>query len=224
MKVIKRIKKAIKWRVFGIKFNMISKKNRPTGTEKGLFIDCGSNVGQGYTYFKQFFDPQHFDVLFLEPNPNCMQIVREKFSHLKNAKFLERAVWVREEKLKFFGLVEDKRGSTSTGGSVVENHNGAMYQADKEHAIEVDALSFSDLLAEQSKTYQKIVVKMDIESAEYEVLQDIIKKGTFKHICHIIVEFHSQYFQESERQHYKDLERKLISEMNAVGIGVTIWI
>jgi FkbM family methyltransferase len=223
-KIKNRILSIIKWSIFGIKFYFISKKNKPEGSKKGLFIDCGSNLGQGYTYFMQFFQPQNFDVLFLEPNPYCMKQVKEKFSYLKNAQFLERAVWVREEKLKFFGLVEDSRGSTSDGGSIISNHNGAQYQANKEDAIEVLAISFSDLLAEKSKEYQKIIVKMDIESSEYEVLMDVIAKGTLKHISHIIIEFHSQYFDVSERKNYQDLETKLITKINEKGIGLTIWI
>jgi FkbM family methyltransferase len=224
MKIIKKLRKALKWIFFDIKFRIISKKNRPNILEKSLFIDCGSNVGQGYTYFKQFFIPKYFDAVLIEPNPNCIKIAKEKFRDIKNIEFLEAAVWVRKEKLKFFGLVEDSRGNTSTGGSILENHNSVIYQADIEKAIEVDALSFSDLLIEKHKKYKNIIVKMDIESAEYEVLQDLINKGTLQFINHIIIEFHSQFFQEADRLHYKEYESKLINEMKSKGTAVTMWI
>ncbi|MFT7590760.1 MAG: hypothetical protein ACI9UJ_000672 [bacterium] len=35
------------------KVNLISKKYK---TGHNLFIDCGSNIGQGFSYFNQYFD------------------------------------------------------------------------------------------------------------------------------------------------------------------------
>lgn len=42
------------------------------GGRRGLFLDCGSNIGQGFEYFRQHFTADHFDYELFEPNPNCL--------------------------------------------------------------------------------------------------------------------------------------------------------
>lgn len=196
--------------------------NKKSG--KKLFIDGGSNLGQGYSFFRRFFSHKNYDIIFIEPNPNCMKIVRKKFGYIKNAKFLEKAIWTKEEKLSFFGLVEDSRGSTSNGGSLVENHNSSMYVSDKSQAISVDAFSLSDFLLTIESEYNTVIIKMDIESSEYEVLKDLIDKNTIKIVNHLFVEFHSQYFDVSERPFYQNLEQDLVDKICGKGIGLTRWV
>ena len=79
-----------------------------------------------------------------------------------------------------------------------------------------------DLAAEYGDRVK--VVKMDIESSEYEVLRDLLDTGAAKHITHIFIEFHSEYFKEPESSHYRSLERGWIDELEALGVGVTVWI
>lgn len=192
-------------------------------SKKKLFIDGGSNLGQGYSFFSKYFSPDKYDYIFIEPNPSCMRVIKKKFNQIRSAKFLEKAIWIKEEKLSFFGLVEDHRGNTSQGGSVLNNHNSSMYASDENRAIYVDAFSFSDFLSEIGKDYNTIIVKMDIESAEYDVLRDLIDKKTISLIDHLFVEFHSQYFEAAEQPIYRQLEKGLIHKINSTGIGFTRW-
>lgn len=39
---------------------------------RGLFIDCGSNIGQGYKYFSRYYTPDRYDFVLVEPNKNCL--------------------------------------------------------------------------------------------------------------------------------------------------------
>lgn len=191
---------------------------------KKLFIDCGTNLGQGFEYFQKYFPLQAYDAVLIEPNPNCVKVVREKYGAHKKIDILQKAVWIEDAKLKFFGLVEDQRGETSSGASVVEAHNSAMYVANKEASIEVQGFSFGDFLNLKSKEYDVIIVKLDIESAEYTVLEAIINNGSISNINHIFVEFHSQYFDAKDKQQYLDKEQLLISKMKAMQVGVSIWV
>lgn len=188
-----------------------------------LFIDCGSNLGQGYMFFKKFLPPKWYDAILVEPNPNCMKVLREKFGDYSNLEFMEAAAWVRNEKLKLFGLVEDNRGETSDGASVISNHNSSMYLSNNEEALEVCTFSLSELLLHRSQEYDHIIVKLDIESAEYEVLADLLETGAAIHIKHLFVEFHSEYFKDSEKKHYQQLEVDLVEKLKCMGVGVTLW-
>lgn len=197
---------------------------QPGKYERRLFVDCGSNVGQGYTFFKKYLPPERYDAVLIEPNPNCMKVLRENFRSYGNLEFIEGAAWTKNEKLKLFGLVEDERGETTQGGSVIADHNSAEYMANQDAALEVDAFSLGELLTNKAREYDQIVVKMDIESSEYEVLRDLLDTGAAKNITHIFIEFHSEYFKEPESSQYRALEKSLVEELRSAGVGVTIWI
>ncbi len=197
---------------------------QPDGGERRLLVDCGSNIGQGYTFFKKYLPPERYDAILIEPNPNCMKVLKEEFGSYANLEFVEGAAWTKEGKLKLFGLVEDDRGAMTQGASVVADHNSGDYVADEEAAIEVDTFSLAELLNERIGAYDQIVVKMDIESSEYEVLRDLLDTGVARNITHIFIEFHSEYFKEPESSHYRELEKSLVNELRAAGAGVTIWV
>jgi FkbM family methyltransferase len=192
--------------------------------QRRLFLDCGSNVGQGYAFFKKYLPPARYDAVLIEPNPNCIKSLEEQFGSYPNLEIMQGAAWVRNEKLKLFGLVEDDRGAMTQGASVVSDHNSDYHRANEEAALEVDAFSLSELLTRKAEDYDEIVVKMDIESSEYEVLRDLLDTGAAKHIAHIFIEFHSEYFKEPERSQHRALEKVLVDELRAAGVGVTIWI
>ncbi|MEZ4793278.1 MAG: FkbM family methyltransferase [Gelidibacter sp.] len=222
MSLKKSLRKKIRKHNFNKSLENLPKKKLKNGGKR-LFIDCGSNVGQGYEYFRTYFTPESYDVVMIEPNPNCMQIIKEKFSAQKNVEFIEAAAWIDYNPLYFYGLVEDERGKTTDGGSVITDHNSIMYEVDKRSGIQVSAISLSDLIIEKAKTYHQIVIKMDIESAEYEVLADILKTDAKKYISYMYIEFHSQYFKESEREQYLHKEKHLIKNLRRNKVGVSLW-
>jgi len=191
---------------------------------KKLFIDCGTNLGQGFEFFKNYFPLKDFDAVLIEPNPYCIKSIVEKYGNNSKINLLQKAVWIDNSILKFYGLVEDERGETSTGASVIKSHNGTMYNVDEKKSIEVEGFSFSDFLHLKSKEYDVIIVKLDIESSEYVVLDDIIRRGTINKINHIFVEFHSDYFNSSEKNYYVDLEKSIISKIKEMGVGISLWI
>lgn len=149
--------------------------SRPSHEGQGrLFVDCGSNVGQGYAFFKKCLPPARYDAVLIEPNPNCIESLEEQFGSYPNLEIMQDAAWVRNEKLKLCGLVEDERGAMT---------------ANEEAALEVDAFSLGELLKSKAEDCDEIVVKMDIESSEYEVLRDLLDTGAAKYIAHILSSF-----------------------------------
>lgn len=226
MRIMNAIKYRLKRLVWYVKTIFLIRKVVSKVREKGnncLFVDCGSNVGQGYNFFRFFFSIKYFDAVLIEPNPNCAAILRKRYPVSEKLRIIESAAWVKKDKLKFYGLVEDQVGNTSTGASLLANHNSSFYKSEESMAIVVDAFSLSDWLTQESQSYDTIVMKMDIESSEYEVLQDLIDKKTVTHLEHLFIEFHSNYFAEQDRAGYRKLEEKFIEKLNSVGVGVTIW-
>lgn len=197
---------------------------RAIGTRRRAFLDCGSNQGQGYSFFRRFFPPRWFDPILVEPNPNCVEVLRSKYKKLPNLELIERAAWTEKSTLKLFGLVENGADETSVGASVVPEHNSGRYEPDFGQALEVETFRLADYLLQMSAEYDYIVLKLDIESAEYAVLRDLLDTGAAKCVRHIFVEFHSEYFAEEEQAGYRALESQLIRELKDLGVGVTLWL
>ena len=182
---------------------------------KALFIDMGSNLGQGFNFFSKYYDPNIFDYWLIEANPYCIDQlssnVSKRYKDLSwvgTWKIINVAISNFEGNLKLYGLVEDHRGKTSDGASVIKEHNSAFYDSDESKAIEVKAVKASKLVEDAAQKYATIVVKMDIEAAEYDALEDMIASGSIDKVSHIYVEWHSEYFVADKRS--KVLAREIM--------------
>lgn len=69
----------------------------------------------------------------------------------------------------------------------------------------------------QYKPKDNIVVKIDVEGAEYELLQDFIKKDAMKLIDYMVVEFHTYV------SPFKTPEDLFISLIKNQGINFINW-
>jgi len=182
--------------------------------KNALFIDMGSNIGQGFRYFSRYYSPNIYDYWLIEPNPFCVEQLRNSVSILYDIyqwdgkyEIKEAAVSNDNGFLKLYGLVEDDRGNVSEGASVVNNHNSKYYISNEDKALEVRSVKVSNLIDDALRHYSTIVVKMDIESAEYDVLDELISTGLIDNIEHIYVEWHSRYMSPNNKMDYKRREK-----------------
>lgn len=178
-----------------------------------LFVDAGANIGQGFGYFKTIFKPQDYTYHFFEPNPNCVAVLERRIADVEFANGYEihrNAVWIRNEKLKFYGISES--GSEVTqGGSVMQDHNSLYYESDPGRALEVQAISFADYLEAVQSEFDELVLKIDIEGAELDVLEDLqSRKGLFRKPTLMFVEFHAIYAEKDKKQPALDRERAIL--------------
>ncbi|MCZ4281062.1 FkbM family methyltransferase [Kiloniella laminariae] len=207
--LISRIRKRWIFKFYSIRLFFISSK------KKRLFIDCGSNIGQGFTFFSKYFPNRFYDYILIEPNPNCVITLKEKYSNIENLEIIEAAVWTEEGTLDLFGLVEDERGSKSDGASIVSTHNTVFYEADSTKATKVSTIDFAALLKSKLH-YDEIIIKMDIESSEYDVLEKLIKEDLFNNVRFIFIEFHSQFMVGEEKALIEKRERKIKQYLNNI--------
>lgn len=195
--------------------------------ERGLFIDCGSNVGQGFTLFERHYPLDRFDYILIEPNPHCIPHLRTLISQ-RNAgdriQLREAAASTREQTLRFFGINDGDRDELSQGASTNRSHNSALYTADESKAIEVAAFSLSDLIAEQARRYGTLVLKMDIEGGECDVLEHMLDHGTPRLLRRAYVEFHAQYLVEPDATRTRAREKAIVRRFREIGAPFALWI
>ena len=192
---------------------------------RGLFIDCGSNLGQGFTYFRRFYPLEHYDFILIEPNPNCVPQLHSLCSGLPgNIEIIEEAAGVAVGEVKFFGLTEGNNDPTTQGGSTMKDHNSKYYAANEEKAITVKTFPLSGLIAAKSRDYDSVILKLDIEGGEYDVLDDVIASGAHRYLDFSYVEFHSQYMAEPQSSQYRAKETELMNRFARDGVPFRQWI
>jgi len=207
--------------------NEFSQSSIQNHVEKRLFIDMGSNLGQGFQYFSKFYSPNLFDFLFFEANPNCIDQLESNIRNLYEEnkwsgkkEIINAAISNADGTVKLYGLVEDQRGKLSDGASTIKDHNSIYYEACEHQAIEVPSINISELIKKYTNEYSTIIVKMDIESSEYDSLEDLISTNTINDITHLYVEWHSQYYSENKKSEILEREKNL---KNILANKLTNW-
>lgn len=196
--------------------------------QKGLFIDCGSNIGQSFEFFQKFYQTKNFDYMLFEPNPYCFRVLKEKYVHQESysLEIMEQAVGVENRKLNFYGINENFGGKYSLGGTLNPEHNSNLKNYSTDRGIIVNSINFSELLRDTilPKKYSFLVLKLDIEGSEYDVLESLIDNNQIKTFNIIFVEFHSKYMKPDIAKKYKKREKLILKSIRKSGTKIVKWI
>jgi FkbM family methyltransferase len=157
--------------------------------QRRVFVDCGSNLCKVLEErMQRGLDDEFFA---FEPQPELAHVAAEVRSRHPDVKlhFEAKAVWVRDEELKFF--LATRWGPNHRGGStLMEGHTNNGSAVDYGRPIVVKAFDFSRWLLDTFTSANQVVVKMDIEGAEYPVLEKMMRDNSVSLVSEMIVEFH----------------------------------
>jgi FkbM family methyltransferase len=157
---------------------------------KKVFIDCGYNQGQTTSEFRKTLG-EEFMFFAFEANPYLYEMYKNKnpFCVLEN-----KAVWKENTTLPFYVVTVDRHGNKTpnTGAStlVKSKSDWNMSIHKEQEVVDVDAFDFSEFIIDNFEKEDLIILKMDIEGAEYEVIQKMIDTGAINYINKMYVEFH----------------------------------
>lgn len=196
--------------------------------ERLLFIDFGSNIGQGFEYFSSCYSPDIFDYWLYEPNLNCMDTLKSRVSDLYTQNswhgacvINNSAVAPRDGYAKLLGLPE--RGPLNDGATLISDHLSEFFSlgmnADK--APLTKCITGSKILRQAADKYRTIVVKMDIELAEYDVLEEMIASEAHCLVHHWYIEWHENQVAECLRSNYLSRKSKILE---ALGTSAHSWL
>ena len=173
--------------------------------DDALCIDGGGNVGK-FTDLVLFCGGRS---LVFEPNPFLIKLMQRKFKNDAKVKLEPKAISTKDETVEFnFGEYSDQSGSM---------HKNKCNQGGIGKQVEVQAVDFAKYLKKlQKENGQIYLCKIDIEGAEFEVLEHIIKTGAYKLCKHIVVETHARFFKDGKKR-VKRLEA-LITDNNITNI------
>ena len=193
---------------------------------RGLLLDCGANVGGGFSFFRTHFTSDLFDYHLFEPNPSCIPVLERIKKELTdhNMTIHPCAVGAEDGVVRLYGLKESDDGTFPQGASTLAEHNSAFYKSDPDLAIDVRQMDFVKVLEGACRDYKVVVVKMDVEGAEYGILERLLQNGLPSSLHSIFCEFHSRYMADDKgRAHYEDLERKIKSGFSRSSCAFLPW-
>jgi len=153
-----------------------------------IIFDCGANIGLASLYFALKFP--HSKILAFEPNPSAVHYFQKNTTHLQKYGQLEfyQVALAKENTLGFFN-------TTPFPGSVFASSkftfNGPR--------IPVNFRKLSDY----TDCFDTIdLAKIDIEGAEWDVLEELIQSDTLKKFDQMIIELHQPHHLEDRKEEF----------------------
>ena len=101
--------------------------------------------------------------------------------------------------------------------------NSIYYNTAESESIAVQTFSLSDLIKDKSLIYSNIVLKIDIEGAEYDVLDDLIRSNAIKIPKVLYIEFHSKYMGPENIKKFQEKEKYFVKYFKENSIIYRDW-
>jgi FkbM family methyltransferase len=163
-------------------YNVNLKKDNP------LIIDCGSNIGLSIIYFKKIYPKSK--IIAYEASPFVFPILRNNVmnNNLSDVSVFNLALFDKETELPFyFNENESQMASLSKGDAASGNQ------------VLVKTIKLSSVFEE----FESIdLVKIDIEGAEIEVIQELALSGYLNKPAQYLIEYH--FIENSKSLHLSD--------------------
>lgn len=146
-------------------------------TPSPVIIDCGANIGTATLYFKLLY-PQ-CRILAFEANPATFKMRERNITQndLKDVCFYQVALFDKEGAIPFY--IDENPGSGM--GSLLQGRKKV------ENKVLVQAEKLSDYLKEIEKVD---LLKMDIEGAEVNVVNDLFDSLAIEKVDQLLIEYH----------------------------------
>lgn len=181
-----------------------------------VFIDLGSYKGdtikEFYNWTQLIDDPTKFEIFAFEPNPDLETQMKKLANNFRNVSFKAWAAWINDGTIQ---LAVDKTATPM--GSTVMNSKSAIW--DNFPHIQVKCFDFSKWLKNKFSENDEIIVKMDIEGAEFKVLEKMLADGTINLIDYLFVEFHPNKVRDYTSDDANDLVQRILD----AGGNLKLW-
>ncbi|MEP3635847.1 MAG: FkbM family methyltransferase [Paracoccaceae bacterium] len=155
-----------------------------TGTGD-LCIDLGANLGEITTRMAA----TGADVISFEPDPGAFATLTEATKNLPNVTLIHKAAGHKNDTLQLWRSTkwsaDDPSGHTQSS-SIVHRDKGT----DDKNALDVEVVDLIAFLEELDRDIR--ILKMDIEGAEWEILNRLIDHPVLSRIDCIFVETHER--------------------------------
>jgi len=178
---------------------------------KKVFIDGGAHEGESVDlFFKSYPDAQEYEIHSFEPNPDMHELLEKKRTILHKV-----GLWGGNEQKEFF------KGKFSEGSTFLKMKVSG--KVDYNNPIMVECVCLSEWIRGNFNRDDYIVLKLDIEGAEYSVLDDMINTGTIHWINELLGELHGTGPDGRIRSLSKDIYYDMVKKLGDLNIELKDW-
>jgi len=174
------------------------------------FVDLGANVGTvSARYAKEHPD---FDIYCVEPQPVLIQAINEtSFAAGRPFITMWAAAWTYDGTINLYGSGADQASTVVPGKVEV----AGWPQIDYQKPQFVPCFDFSAWLLRTFTLQDHVVVKMDVEGAEYVLLEKMIADRSLLLVKELFCEWHYDRYPNISRARH-DLVRERVMRMTAL--------
>ncbi|GGA56387.1 protein arginine N-methyltransferase [Okeania sp. KiyG1] len=155
--------------------------NKASRKERCLFIDCGGY--DGCSAIKFLMTHLNYDCITFEPNPDLWDYYKEL-----PTKLIKKAVFTYDGQIEFTVDPLDGDGSSLLKDKKIDFY-GKVSNADCP-VLTIDCIDLSAFISQVSQIYSNIILKLDVEGAEYDILEKMLQERTVRYLDKLYCEFH----------------------------------
>jgi FkbM family methyltransferase len=172
-----------------------------------IFIDGGGNNGSSVRMFRSKFPKaEEFEIFTFEANPNFNDCYKNLNVNYKNA-----AIWTYDGEIEFYLGKNPKNMSASV---FKHKTSGNL----RKTPIKVKCIDLGKWIMSKFTPQDYIVLKLDIEGAEYNVLPKMIEDKSIAYIDELFMDWHYTKVAIEESKHLL-----LISQLAGFGLTSKKW-
>lgn len=173
-----------------------------------IFLDCGGHCGCSRKKFLSEINcANEYEIFSFEPDKDLNAYCPD---------LINKAVWIDDCQRTFYKFWID-------GGSSLSKVRADILEAGKPNyypreEIIVDCFDIDKFIKDNFNPSDFIILKMDIEGAEYDVLPHMIKEGSIKYINHLWIEWHGHRLNIPHQQTVD-----LFYMIRSYGVNISEW-
>lgn len=168
-------------------------------------IDCGSHAGDITAIFRCLGAV----VYGFEPNTALFLQQTKRFHNDSGVTLINKAVWNQAARLPLNALMMN--GVPNLGGSSIlqieetDTYQQSVLQED------VEVIDLIPFVKELPSSKRISILKLDVEGAEFDILDGLLKEGLHRRIDSILCETHARFFVDGNTR-LENLRRRLAHE------------
>lgn len=176
-----------------------------------IFIDGGAHTGESVDCFRRLFpDHNEYEIHSFEPNPDMWALIEAKGVILH-----KEALWNEDMEREFY------KAKFSEGSTLLKKKvSGKVNYRDP---INTKCVRLSKWITDSFESTDYIILKLDIEGAEYTVIPDLIESGAYKYIDEWYGELHQGGPEGRIQSLASDEKEKMIQTFKEYKIDFKDW-
>lgn len=148
-----------------------------------IVIDCGANVGE----FIDKIYKKGIKLYAFEPHPVAFESLVSKYKENEDILLFQKGVYHKNDKIKFYN---HKNFSDTTDWTVGTSIIKEKQNIDINNFFEVEVVDFSEFINNLNKKIK--IIKIDIEGAEFDLLESLINNNIHNKVDIFFVETHER--------------------------------